>query len=345
VEQHAAAVQDLHGHLRTAVLQARAGLERRAVQAHSELIGANDPEAAQRRQRQIQQESAATKSAAFTASLLRTKALLRNEIAQSSSALNTLTSSTRVLGSTQSELHTYGATVGVGRKIITKQLRRERTDKMLILLGLAFFALVVAYIVNRRLAPFLFWWTSFFVNKHAGNAAATHTPGQATQVHYTQPVPLPPAYANAPDTRSQAAAAAAAQQQPPSTWQPPSVMPAGVQMPSAVPPQPQQQPPPVHPLHQHASAQGAAGLYGMPSAAAGGGIPLQQQFAYQQQPAGVSPGAHQQHRPPPPPMPAAVNLHAFDEPPMYAGGHVHHAHDHAHEHGHAHGHAHTHAHG
>jgi hypothetical protein len=42
----------LHGHLRTAVLQARAGLERRAVQARNELIGGNDPEAAQRRQKQ-----------------------------------------------------------------------------------------------------------------------------------------------------------------------------------------------------------------------------------------------------------------------------------------------------
>ncbi len=37
---------------------------------------------------------------------------------------------------------------------------RERTDKILIFLGVCFFFLCVAYVVQRRLAPFLFWWRS-----------------------------------------------------------------------------------------------------------------------------------------------------------------------------------------
>jgi hypothetical protein len=295
----------------------------------------------------IQQESAASKSHAFTASLQRTKAMLHSEIAQSSSALQTLTSSTRVLGSTNTELHTYGATVGVGRKIITKQLQRERTDKMLILLGLCFFALVVIYIVNRRLSPFLFWWTSFFVNKHVPSASGS-TPGtdRPSQVYHTQPV-MPPSYATptvpSPDVRAAAAAAAASQAH--TNWQPPSTIPAGVHVPLQYQQQQQQQqqqvPPPHDPSSAHVHQQH---VHSMPLSGAGG-IP---QFGHQL--GGAHAAAHgagypqhppQQH-PSHQPVPAATqhNLHAYDEPGLYGG---HHHHDHAHEHGHAHGHAHVHA--
>ena len=182
------------------MLQARAAVERAAVQARNELLGTHDPATAKRRAKQseantahcggaiifsrvpmlivlcvlsacvrfrLSGESASDKNAAFSASLLRTRSMLSDEINRSSSALSTLQASTRVLGSTSSEYTTYGGTVAVGRKMITKQLQRERTDRLLLMVGLLFFSLVVIYIVHRRLAPFLFWWTTFFVNKNA----------------------------------------------------------------------------------------------------------------------------------------------------------------------------------
>lgn len=146
-------------------------------------------------------ESASDKNAAFSASLLRTRAMLSNEISRSSSALSTLQASTRVLGSTSSEYTTYGGTVAVGRKMITKQLQRERTDRLLLWVGLAFFSLVVIYIVHRRLAPFLFWWTTFFVQKQAQQQqqpvvtnAPTIVAAPASTQHYYNPSTGAPVY-------------------------------------------------------------------------------------------------------------------------------------------------------
>lgn len=130
--------------------------------------------------------------------------MLSDEISRSSSALSTLQASTRVLGSTSSEYTTYGGTVAVGRKMITKQLQRERTDRLLLMVGLLFFSLVVIYIVHRRLAPFLFWWTTFFVNKQN---AQQQTPQQpvvttvptipASTQHYYNPSTGAPVYVDA----------------------------------------------------------------------------------------------------------------------------------------------------
>lgn len=201
--------------------------------------------------------------------------MLSDEISRSSSALDTLQQSTRVLGSTNAEYGTYGATVSVGRKVITKQLQRERTDKLLILVGLCFFTLVVVYIVNRRLAPFLFFWRSFFVTKPAApvytsphaTTSGSAIPAPATEptplptipnVHYySPPVPLHDSHVHTPQTATpETAGAANTPTRPTSTDT----------APSQPPPQPpsshhQQAPhvqtdiPPAHPPHSAASGQ------------------------------------------------------------------------------------------
>lgn len=175
-------LSSLRSTLRTSILRAGASIERAAAAARLELVGSSD-EAQVRRQRQYAEQTAADKNATFTRSLQRTRSLLNDEIARSTSALSTLTSSTRVLGDTSGEYDSYGKTVKIGSKIITKQLQRERTDKLLILVGLCFFTLVVCYILNRRLSPFLLWWTTFFVAK----APTATQPTNHHQLHQHQP--------------------------------------------------------------------------------------------------------------------------------------------------------------
>ena len=62
-------------------------------------------------------------------------------------------SSSRVVGDTEEELKGMGGHIQSSHKLLTKYSRREWTDRLLILLALAFFFATVLYIVKKRLFP------------------------------------------------------------------------------------------------------------------------------------------------------------------------------------------------
>lgn len=62
-------------------------------------------------------------------------------------------SSSRVVGETEEELRSMGGHIQSSHKLLTKYGRREWTDRLLILLALAFFFATVLYIVKKRLFP------------------------------------------------------------------------------------------------------------------------------------------------------------------------------------------------
>ena len=62
-------------------------------------------------------------------------------------------SSSRTVGDTEEELRGMGGHIQSSHKLLTKYGRREWTDRLLILLALAFFFASVLYIVKKRLFP------------------------------------------------------------------------------------------------------------------------------------------------------------------------------------------------
>jgi len=62
-------------------------------------------------------------------------------------------SSSRTVGDTEDELKNMGGHIQSSHKLLTKYGRREWTDRLLILLALAFFFASVLYIVKKRLFP------------------------------------------------------------------------------------------------------------------------------------------------------------------------------------------------
>jgi len=58
-----------------------------------------------------------------------------------------------MVGDTEEELKSMGGHIQSSHKLLTKYGRREWTDRLLILLALAFFFASVLYIVNKRLFP------------------------------------------------------------------------------------------------------------------------------------------------------------------------------------------------
>ena len=95
--------------------------------------------------------AAADRQRQFTASLQHTAGLLQSSLSLSASSLSSLSSSTDSLRSTQRQSAVHSESVKGGSKLITKQMLRQRTDRLLVWCGLAFFLLVCAYITNRRL--------------------------------------------------------------------------------------------------------------------------------------------------------------------------------------------------
>ena len=97
----------------------------------------------------------AAQSQAATDSMRRTRNLLVRELTRVAEASAVLKDDSERLKDVGGEYASYAHTLGASRKILLNMQRRERTDELFMYLGLAFFICVVAFIVQRRLMPFV----------------------------------------------------------------------------------------------------------------------------------------------------------------------------------------------
>jgi Sec20 len=142
LSQHAAIASTYSNQLRQRILASRAGLSQRAKQVRLELLtpaASSRSDTAQDRRRQ------------FSASLSHTQELLSSSLSLSSASLSSLENSTASLRSTQRQSAAYKDVVKGGSQVITKQMQRAKTDRLLLCCGLLFFLTVCLYITNKRL--------------------------------------------------------------------------------------------------------------------------------------------------------------------------------------------------
>lgn len=89
----------------------------------------------------------------ITSSLARTRDMLAREGERVNEVGKTLQSDSEIVWSVENEYSAYGQQVKTAESMLKNMQRREQTDKMLLQCGFAFFILVVAYILKRRLMP------------------------------------------------------------------------------------------------------------------------------------------------------------------------------------------------
>lgn len=106
-----------------------------------------------RRRRPANKQSAANTTIGVTENLMNLSRMMSSQVTQSEQTMETLVSSSRLVGETEEELKSMGGHIQSSHKLLTKYSRREWTDRLLILLALAFFFASVLYIVKKRLFP------------------------------------------------------------------------------------------------------------------------------------------------------------------------------------------------
>jgi len=87
----------------------------------------------------------------FRSSLNQTTSLLTSALELSSASLSSLNSSTETLRGVDKQNSVYRRTLHTGSRLITAQHQRQRTDRIIIAIGCAFFVSVCIFILNKRM--------------------------------------------------------------------------------------------------------------------------------------------------------------------------------------------------
>ncbi|GAB6024941.1 Vesicle transport protein S20 [Chamberlinius hualienensis] len=133
--------------LRKANFEAQLSVEKRA---RATLLAEDQPLTV--RQRIHKDKEAATKmSTDITNNLLSISRTLANEVIHSEESLQRLVGSSQKITDTQEEFKSMGGTIHQSRKLLSKYNRRELTDRVLILLAIAFFFACVLYVLKGRI--------------------------------------------------------------------------------------------------------------------------------------------------------------------------------------------------
>jgi len=115
-------------------------------------------------------ESLVSQHSNITSSLKSISRQLASTVERSSLTLNSLEGSSKTLQEVDDEHRGLSGVIGQSKKLITKYMRREVTDKVLIIFALSFFFAVVFYILRKRVFPtygpleLIFYLTSLVTN-------------------------------------------------------------------------------------------------------------------------------------------------------------------------------------
>ena len=138
-EWHSAQYNELEKSLRRANLTAKAAMDARAKR---ELFDNSTP--TKKREDSVQASSAATES------LVELRHRLSTELDNSKRTLDVLAQSSGQITATSDEMKNMAAHIQSSHRLVTKFGRREVTDILLIMAGVAFFFVVVLYILKKR---------------------------------------------------------------------------------------------------------------------------------------------------------------------------------------------------
>eukprot|EP00164_Ancoracysta_twista_P005866 GFYU01008071.1.p1 GENE.GFYU01008071.1~~GFYU01008071.1.p1 ORF type:complete len:236 (+),score=48.32 GFYU01008071.1:118-825(+) len=136
--------------LRKAKAQYKVNRQKQEVLEREQLLAGGE-ELMRKRREQIQKDKVLA-SQEVVHGLRRTRQMMANELERTSATLKVLEDSSKTIKETKKEYKTFGAVLRTGRGTITKLFRRNKTDQILITIGVLLFVTVVIYILKRRLS-------------------------------------------------------------------------------------------------------------------------------------------------------------------------------------------------
>ncbi|XP_070541459.1 vesicle transport protein SEC20-like [Ptychodera flava] len=145
VDNHRKQLQSTKATLRKANLTCKLQIDARAKE--DLMSGGTDPEIRKRKNR----ENLAKTATSITENLMSISRIMASSVKQSEETMHTLVTSSKTLQDTHEEFKGMRGVIQTSRKLLTKYNRREITDKLLIILAVAFFFATVLYILKKRL--------------------------------------------------------------------------------------------------------------------------------------------------------------------------------------------------
>jgi len=148
IRKHENEEKKLTAELRKANILCKINQSKKLQKERAELLAGG--EEVLRRRREKAQLDSLQSSREITQSLRRSIQLVTDELERKATTMDVLEGSSGVLWQTVDVHSALSSHLKQGHGLLTKIKQRDLTDKLLILFGLAFFILVVLYIVKRR---------------------------------------------------------------------------------------------------------------------------------------------------------------------------------------------------
>ncbi|KAF9511987.1 hypothetical protein BS47DRAFT_1128438 [Hydnum rufescens UP504] len=197
-------VEQLKKAYRSALLTSKRAIDAQVRSHRDELMQSSaissTPEPSRNKGPGTSEDALMNANAAVTDTLRRTTQLMHQEIERSVLSTQMLEESTRTLSMT-SDLYTmFGSLMDTSKTLVTALEKSDWLDRLLILSSLAFFLLVVAYILKKRIIDkgiwLAFWWIKYLPlgKLTAGSAPRSLLPSQPQvtlrSTAVMKPVPL-----------------------------------------------------------------------------------------------------------------------------------------------------------
>ncbi|OSX61005.1 hypothetical protein POSPLADRAFT_1057949 [Postia placenta MAD-698-R-SB12] len=165
VEEFRAALVSLKKDTRAALLASKRAIDSKQVSNRDELLRSSAVREKQDLNEKVTEDALMKANTDVTEALQRTLTLMQGELEKSVLSTQLLDSSTAALRSTLSTHDVLDGLLTTSKHLITALEKSDWLDRMLVLAGLVFFVLTVAFILKQRLVDrslrIAFWWTRF----------------------------------------------------------------------------------------------------------------------------------------------------------------------------------------
>ncbi|CCM04892.1 uncharacterized protein FIBRA_07088 [Fibroporia radiculosa] len=174
VEEFQGVLTSLKKDARAALLTSKRALDSQLLSHREELLRSSAVREKQDLNEKVTEDALMKANNDVTQTLQRTITLMQGELERSVLSSQLLDTSSAALRSTSSTHDVLDGLLSTSKHLITALEKSDWMDRMLIFAGLAFFVLVVLFILKQRLIDrsirIAFWWTRFIPN-FSGDAA------------------------------------------------------------------------------------------------------------------------------------------------------------------------------
>ncbi|KAI0250637.1 Sec20-domain-containing protein [Lactifluus subvellereus] len=174
VESFKADLSQLRRDMRAALLASKRAIDSKASSNREELLRSSVLKQTRTSEGKTTEDAVMKAQADVTDALRRTMALMQSELEQSVLSTQMLEASTASLNATSSTHDVLTGLLGASKQLVTALKKADWLDRILIFAALAFFMLVVLFILKQRILDrglrIAFWWTRFLPSMDRGDS-------------------------------------------------------------------------------------------------------------------------------------------------------------------------------